>query len=146
MEPTLTTAIAMFHQGDLSGARSGFLELWDRGSADPAERCAIAHFLADTEANVASELAWDLRALEAATGGASGEDRDPLAPALAGFLPSLHLNVGDAYQRAGDLPLAERHARYGLARSDALTDDGYGAAVRTALERLLARVTSERPD
>lgn len=146
MESDVTAAIKMFQQGDQKGARVQLLKLWSRTGADPAERCAIAHFLADTEADVASELAWDLRALEAATGGVAGEDRDPLTPDLASFLPSLHLNVGDAYRRVGDLLLAERHARCGIARSDALPGDGYGATVRQALDRLLNRATAGRTD
>lgn len=146
MDPVVTAAITMLQQGDQEGARVQLLEFWARADADVIERCTIAHFLADTEAEVASELAWDLRALEAATGGSAGEDRDPFTPDLASFLPSLHLNVGDACRRAGDLLLAERHARYGIARSEALAGDGYGATVRRALDRLLDRASAGRAD
>lgn len=139
-------AISRLQQGDAEGARVQLLEFWARADIGLAERCAVAHFLADTEAEVALELAWDLRALEVATGGSAGEDRDPLTPALASFLPSLHLNVGDAHRRAGDFRLAERHALYGVGRCDGLAGDGYGAAVRQALGRLLERAAAKRAD
>jgi hypothetical protein len=39
----------------------------------------MAHELADTEAEIASELEWDLRALEAATGSREPEDGEALS-------------------------------------------------------------------
>ncbi|GIQ75517.1 hypothetical protein BraRD5C2_39580 [Bradyrhizobium sp. RD5-C2] len=55
-------------------------------------------------------------------------------------MPSLLLNVDDALRRLGDAEAAEQYARFGLARTGALADDGYGPRGRTALERLLARL------
>jgi len=135
-------AVGILHGGDHERARSLLLALWEKlGESDNAvERCTVAHFLADTEAAVAEELRWDLRALAAATGGGLGEDRDPLAPGLDAFLPSLHLNVGDACRRAGDAGNAQLHAGFGLGRADALGEDGYGGTIRLGLERLRDRV------
>ena len=58
--------------------REALLQLWEKYSATGARHqiCGIAHFLADTETDVALELEWDLRALEAATGSREPEDRE----------------------------------------------------------------------
>ncbi|MBA2933137.1 hypothetical protein HZF05_03405 [Sphingomonas sp. CGMCC 1.13654] len=135
-------AVAMVHGGDRDAARRDLLRLWnEKGEyGTPLQRCTIAHFLADTEDDAKDELAWDLLALEAATGSQGDEDLDPVDPSLAGFLPSLHLNVGDAYRRLGDPARASRHAAVGLARIAHLNHDGYGDMVRTGLNRLRDRL------
>lgn len=109
------------------------------------QRCTIAHFLADTEEEVGAELAWDLLALEAATGCDRQGDVDAPSPELGSFLPSLHLNVGDAYRRLGDIDRARDHARFGLGRTAALPSGGYGDMVRTGLDRLLAICSDADP-
>ena len=113
----ISEAVAVLQSGQKREARQRLLELWERlkGCALPAERCILAHFLADTEEEARRELDWDLIALQSATGGPSESNADALTPELAGFLPSLHLNVGDAYRRLGDLPAARRHADRALA-------------------------------
>lgn len=136
-------AVAVLQAGDRERAREALLALWAKWSDQyaPLERCTIAHFLADTEEEPGAELEWDLRALEAATGtGGDAEDRQPVDSNLNGFLPSLHLNAGDACRRVGDQERARRHAEIGLAHAHALDGDGYGKTIRQGLERLLARV------
>lgn len=126
-------------QAGAPDARSALMALWASApQASAVRRCTLAHFLADTETEVAAELAWDRIALEAATGNAAG-DGDAVTPELETFLPSLHLNLGDAFRRMGNPDLARFHALAGLQRAHALPADGYGGAVRAALERLLAR-------
>ncbi|WP_296595483.1 hypothetical protein [Phenylobacterium sp.] len=133
-------ALARLQSGDVE-ARLELMDLWTSApQASATRRCTLAHFLADTETNPAAELRWDRIALEAATGDASG-DADAVTQPLAAFLPSLHLNVGDALRRVGDPELARFHAQAGLGRARNLPADGYGEAVRAALERLLARVS-----
>lgn len=135
-------AITILQCGDRATARTTLLRLWEdlgeRGT--PMQRCTIAHFLADTEDEVEAELAWDLRSLRAATGKEQDGDHDALEPDLASFLPSLHLNVGDAYRRLGDLERARTHVRFGLSRSEALPTGGYGDMVKAGLERLQTRL------
>lgn len=133
-------AAATLQAGDRSAARAALLDLWSElgEQGTPMQRCTIAHFLADTEEEVSAELAWDLLALEAATGCDRQGDDDALSPELGSFLPSLHLNVGDAYRRLGDMNRARDHARFGLARAAALSSGGYGDMVRKGLDRLLA--------
>lgn len=134
------TALTRLQAGG-ADARSVLMDLWESApDASPERRCTLAHFLADTEANIADELCWDRIALKAATGHAS-DDADAVTQQLATFLPSLHLNIGDALRRAGDAGLARFHAQAGLGRAHALPDDGYGRTVRAALEKLLASVS-----
>lgn len=134
-------AIAQQQSGDVYGGREQLLKLWNQWSAvdgSALQCCTIAHFLADTEQQIEAELEWDLRALEAVTGARDSEDRDPLAPDFEGLLPSLHLNVGDAYLRSHDIDRAQRHAEIGLTRATSLTDDPYGELIRRGLQHLLA--------
>lgn len=134
------TALGRLQAGD-ADARPVLMALWvSAPQASPVRRCTLAHFLADMETEVAAELAWDRIALEAATGSGSG-DGDAVTAQLETFLPSLHLNVGDALRRMGNAGLARFHAQAGLRRAHALPADGYGAAVRAALERLLVSVS-----
>ena len=141
-------AIGTLQRGDRATARSTLLRLWGElgETGTTTQRCTMAHFLADTEEEVESELAWDVIALEAATGKERGADDDALAPDLASFLPSLHLNVGDAYRRLGNYEQALAHAEFGLARTAVLPAGGYGDMVRTGLERLKERLTGADPD
>jgi len=138
----IMAAVSDLQSGMRVEARAALLTLWDQieESAGPLEKCTIAHFLADTEDDVDAELQWDLRALEAATGYDDCADRDPVAPDLATFLPSLHLNVGDAYRRLGDGDRAQRHAENGLRRAVALADDGYANTIKAGLDRLQSRL------
>lgn len=62
----------------------------------------------DLQEDALQELDWDLRALNAA-GKLTDERVQKFHPSLtvAGFLPSLHLNVADSAFRAGDLEIAQ---------------------------------------
>lgn len=133
-------AVELLQGGDRAAARAKLLELWDRlgDGCAPRLRSTLAHFLADTEEEPELELEWDLLALEAAT----RVDGSGQAPELQDFLPSLHLNVGDAYRRVGNPGMARHHAELGLRHSDVLPDEGYGATVKEALRRLSARVSA----
>jgi hypothetical protein len=127
-------------QGDKERGRARLLQLWEelapRGTA--LQLCALGHFLADTETDVVSELEWDLRALEAATGSREAEDRGAVSSVPESFLPSLHLSVADGYRRLGDLERARRHVLFGSHHLGALSDDGYGKLVKGGLRRLQA--------
>jgi len=140
----IADAIAVLHQGDKPRARGLLLELWEKISptGSPLQICAMAHFLADTEADTSDELEWDLRALEAATGSRESEDRDALSPELESSLPSLHLSVGDCYLRLEEFELARLHVLCAASRSGLLPDDGYGKLLRRGLGRLEERLAT----
>ncbi|AGP60274.1 hypothetical protein [Streptomyces rapamycinicus] len=124
-------AVMLHRGGDREEARNRLAALWREIERDgaPFHRCALAHYLADTQDDPLDELIWDLRALAAA---------DALTGALAprAFLPSLHLKVA-----AGHLKLGQEEAARGqlaLAReaAGALGEDPYGDGVRAAILRL----------
>jgi hypothetical protein len=133
----IAAALAV-HQADKPRGRPLLLELWDRLSptGTPLQICSLAHVLADGEAEVAHELEWDLRALEAATGSREPGDREALPGIPASFFPSMHLSIAEGYRRMGDLERARRYVACAERRMDALSDDAYGALVRGALRRL----------
>jgi len=93
-------------------------------NGDPFHRCALAHSMADVQDDVHEELAWDLRALAAAdllTNERAA--RGGVAGSVAGFYPSLHLNLGECYRKLGEVDRAREHLDRGRASVDALGND-----------------------
>ncbi|MGB7448630.1 MAG: hypothetical protein WA892_05830 [Ornithinimicrobium sp.] len=138
----ITTAISTTLSGDRDAGRAALLAGWGTVSeAAHAKRCVLAHFLADLEADVDDEVAWDERAL-AAYQHVGESDLAPLGiPSAQGLAPSLHLNLGDGYLRQGRADQARRSCDAGLAAATHLGDDGYGAMIRRGLEHLDTRIT-----
>ena len=136
--PEMAEILAAIHLSDKQLSRKRLLELWERHSPQglPLHLCTMAHALADTEANAADELEWDLRALEAATGSREPEDREPAPDIPASFFPSMFLSVAEGCRRLGDLERARQYVACAERRMDALPDDAYGALVRGGLRRL----------
>lgn len=138
--------IALSQRGERHVARQLFAEVWrDIGgeSGDPLHRCAVAHSMADVRDDVHEELAWDLKALEAAdliTDERAA--RAGVASPVAGFYPSLHLNLGECYRKLGDLDRAREHLERGRASVAALGDDGYSQMINGGLDRLGERLAS----
>ncbi|MET7287248.1 hypothetical protein [Streptomyces sp. NPDC005573] len=138
--------VMLHHGGDREEARSRLLELWaETGAAgDPLHRCTLAHYLADTQDDPADELAWDLRALSAAeelTDGRPGADPST----VRGFYPSLYLNLAADYLKLGRSEAARTHLSLARRACGALVDDGYGAGVRAAINRLELRLGDDGP-
>lgn len=61
-------------------------------------------------------------------------------PTTRGLASSLHLNLGDGYLCRGNVENARQHLEAGLAQTDALNHDGYGAMIRKGLHQLQERV------
>lgn len=61
-------------------------------------------------------------------------------PSVAGWYPSLHLNVSECYRKLGDLGRARDHLQQGRAGIGALGDDRHGKLIRGGLERLAERL------
>ncbi|MCP9946601.1 hypothetical protein LUX12_20345 [Streptomyces somaliensis] len=136
-------ATMLLHGGDREEARNRLHALWERIGADgdPLHRCTLAHYLADAQDDPDAELAWDLRALIAAE--ALGEERlarHGTAAALRALYPSLHLNLAADYLGLHRPDDARAHLDRARAASAALADDGYGAGVRAAIDRLDRRL------
>ncbi len=145
-DPVMTRigeAIELARAGHGEAARPRFAEIWDEigPAGDPFHRCALAHYAADVQPDVEAELMWDLRALAAAD-----EVTDERAQryhsslSVAGFYPSLHLNLADVYRRLGEHEKAREHIGRAQAAVDALTDDGYGRMVRQGIARTAAQL------
>ncbi|MEV6422444.1 hypothetical protein [Streptomyces sp. NPDC051662] len=157
-------AVMLLHGGDREEARNRFGELWgELGEAgDAFHRCALAHYMADTQDDPGDELAWDLRALTAADGlreESAADDRagggrgagdgagdERLAEARAGvpgtssvvraFYPSLHLNLAADYVKLQRPEAARLHLDRAREAAVALGDEGDVNGVRAGIERL----------
>jgi hypothetical protein len=138
--------IELSQHGERAAARQLFAQVWsDIGgeSGDPLHRCAVSHSMADVQDDVHEELLWDLRALEAAD--LITDERVAQAGVtspVAGFYPSLHLNLGECYRKLGEVDRARGHLNLGRDSVTALGDDGYGLMIKGGLDRLGERLTS----
>ncbi|MEU7767660.1 hypothetical protein AB0B25_21365 [Nocardia sp. NPDC049190] len=135
----ITRAVALGHEGRPDLARESLLALWASlgPQGDPLHRCTLAHYLADLYDDAAEALTWDVRALDAADS-LSDDRASRYAGSLrvAAFYPSLHLNLADAYRRLSSFAAAQREIDAARASLHTLTDDGYGAIIRTAVHEV----------
>jgi hypothetical protein len=141
----ISRAIEMLHAGERDQARRDFEAIWLRikDNAQPLHECTLAHFMADAQDDVADELVWNLRALNAAERATEAEAKvyhESLS--ISGFLPSLHLNLGDDYLRLGNLEACRQHVDAAIACSSALPDTPYAAMIRGGIARLADRLRS----
>lgn len=86
----------------LDDARQLYAQAW-HAATDDYERCVAAHYVGHLEADPEAALRWHLAALDHA------QRAD--AERVAGFLPSLYVNLGQAYELTGDSAQAERYFR-----------------------------------
>src|SRR6476661_377604 len=127
---SLMSAIALALTGDKDRGRAALISYWDSTSGvEHAQRCVIAHYLADLQPSLEDEVAWDEVAWDEVAlsehGHVSDEDLAPLRMQSAGGLAaSLHLNLGDGYLRQGRVGAAGAQLAAGLDACGALpTDD-----------------------
>ena len=138
---------ALGDRDESKAARRGRLELlWE--SIDPddhAARCVAAHYIADAQDTLTGEVAWDETALRevALTSDAALQTIDP-SLRVAGFLPSLHLNLADGYRRQGRFEDAaaslQSCSEFDFALDGA--DPGYVGTIRAARARVAARIAA----
>ncbi|MFG2443073.1 hypothetical protein ACGFQG_09375 [Nocardia fluminea] len=148
----ITEGVNDFRAGDVECARTTLLEVWaEVGPAgDPLHRCTLAHYLADVYDDPAEALVWDIRALDAADALTDARLDDHHAGLqIAGFYPSLHLNLADNFRRLGAFPAATRHLDAARERLDVLPKDDYGALIRGVVRELAVSIaagdTARRP-
>lgn len=139
-------AIGLQHAGGTDTARRRFTEIWEEiaSDGDPFHRCVLAHYMADLQQDPQDELAWDLRALEAA--GSVTDDRAKQhhsSLAIRGFYPSLHLNLASDYHKLGHTEQARTHLTQAQQHLDALKKDDYGHGIRSAIARLAGRLAED---
>lgn len=147
----ITTAVTLGHEGETARARQDLLAIWeDLGVlGDPLHRCTLAHYLADLHPDPAEALIWDVRALDAA--GALTDHRVAEHHAgleVAGFYPSLHLNIADNLRRLGAFEAAGEQIDRAEERVAALPQGPYvdmiRAAIRGVRDAIAARDTTPR--
>ena len=138
----ILAAVGVALGGDPVRGRHDLLACWaGTTEIEHAQRCVLAHYLADLEGDLTAEVVWDERALTAFTH-VRATDLAPIGiPAAAGMAPSLHLNLGDGYLRQGRTALAKQQLTAALDALDVLPDDGYGAMIRGGLTGLQERLT-----
>ncbi|MBF5001704.1 hypothetical protein IRT45_31740 [Nocardia sp. BSTN01] len=145
-DPTMAAigaAVERGRNGETDSARTQLVELWEQiGSAgDPLHRCTLAHHLADLHTDPAQALVWDVRALDAADALTEARVQSHHASLhIAGFYPSLHLNLADNYRLLGSFAAAAEHIAAARRHTGALADDGYGRLIRRAIEEVAAAI------
>jgi hypothetical protein len=150
-DPVMSTvgeAIGLGHSGDRGRARELLSRAWEQvgEDGDAMHRVGIAHSMADVQDDLEDELRWDLRALAAADQLTEHRLAEAgMAVPVAGFYPSLHLNLGEVYRKLGRFAQAGDHLRKGLQAVatpgwSAEPPDGYQAQVIDALARLGERL------
>ncbi|MEV0251306.1 hypothetical protein AB0H76_32265 [Nocardia sp. NPDC050712] len=141
-DPTMEAimrAVTLGRAGDPQRARTELDDIW-KGlgpQGDPLHRCTLAHFLADLQDDAAQALAWDVRALDAADSLTNDRARQHHSTLdVAGFYPSLHLNLADNYRQLGSFEAARRALDAARACLHTLGQDGYGTMLRGAVEEI----------
>nr|MDT0663651.1 hypothetical protein [Micromonospora sp. DSM 115978] len=135
--------LALHSGGDRVGAARLLTELWEQvgPDGDPFYRCAIAHYLADVQDLPAAELAWDLRALEAAEALTDARAQQYHASLqVRAFYPSLQLNLAADYDKLGMVPVARKHLSLARQALDELGDDTTAPGIREAIDHLAERL------
>jgi hypothetical protein len=135
----ITKAVATGRAGDAAAAKAALLAVWGTIGAggDPLHRCTLAHALADLCPDPAEALAWDVRAIDAADALTDERVQEHHAGLqIAGFHPSLHLNLADDYRRLAAFDAARDHIAAARAHSPALGDDAYGDLIRSLIDEV----------
>ena len=111
-------------------ARASFERAWAE-SRDDFEACIAAHYVARHQPTAAAELDWNRTALERAE--RVGDAR------VAGFYPSLYLNLAHSLEKTG--AISEAYAQFTKADdlAAALPDDPYSRLVRSGISAGRAR-------
>lgn len=116
-------------------------ECWSNTrSSEHAQRCVIAHYLADLQLDIAAEVEWDERALAEFAHVSDADLASIGVPSAKGFAPSLHLNAGDGCLRIGRLDEAWAHLEAGELALQVVERDGYLQFIELGLQRLRQRL------
>ena len=141
-DPTMEAigkAVVLGRQGHIESARHDLLVIWQQigVAGDPFHRCTLAHYLADLYEDPAVALIWDIRALDAANSLTDERAQQHHASLqVAGFYPSLSLNIADNLRRLGAFEAAAEHISNAEQHTSALPDDAYGNTIRTAIHEV----------
>jgi tetratricopeptide (TPR) repeat protein len=117
--------------GKADEAKRLYQQAWE-ARTDDYEACIVAHYLARVQRTPSEALNWNRESLRYAD--AVNDER------VAGFYPSLYLNMGKAYEHLEKREEARKF--YGLAEGKAVTlpEGKYGDMVRQGVAGGLKRV------
>jgi hypothetical protein len=118
-------------EGKIEDASRHYTRAWEIRKND-YEACIAAHYLARVQETTEDILRWNLEALACAD---KADDEN-----IRSFYPSLYLNVGRAYEHAGNNSEALTYYRLAAGHMDGLPEDGLGNTTRDAINRGLQRV------
>jgi hypothetical protein len=118
-------------EGRADVAKSLFEQAWE-AAADDYERCIAAHYLARHQDDPTQTLHWNEVCLSYAD--LVGDER------VAGFYPSLYLNIAHSHEQLGDRQRAEECYHAAEAHFSGLPDGPYGDMVRDGVARGLKRL------
>jgi len=116
---------------DPDAAAGAYLRAWEMAT-DDYEAAMAAHYVARIQPSAEERHHWNATALQKAL--AVGDDR------VAGFLASLHLNLGRSLEDLGRIE--EARTAYGIARDAAteLPDGPYRSTIEDAVRRATIRM------
>lgn len=129
-------AEGMQQEGIPGAAKRCFERAWELRK-DDLDASIAAHFLARHQETPEATLAWNRLALDHALASSSEQVR--------GFMPSLHLNLGDALLATGDVSSARASLAAAREWLHVLPEDGYRALVARGIEGLDARLAARGP-
>ncbi len=143
----LMTELGAAMTGDPADRRHGLEALWAGiEPGDHAARCIAAHYIADVQDELDSEVEWDEVAL-AESARVSDAQLQAVHPSLsvAGFMPSLHLGLADGYRRQGRFDEAadrlQTSREFDFALDSAL-DPEYATGIRELREVIAAKIAA----
>ncbi|MBX9395684.1 hypothetical protein K4749_19295 [Streptomyces sp. TRM72054] len=137
-------AVTEGRSGAVASARHALLDLWSTIgiTGDPLRRCTLAHHMSDLHEDPAEALAWAIRALDAAEAVTEQRVQEHDSELhIAGFYPSLHLNLADNYRRLGSFEAAAKHIDAAREHAPDLPEGPYGDLLRVAIEEAAEAVT-----
>jgi len=111
-------------------ARALYENAW-RASRNDVEACIAAHYIARAQAEPMQMLWWNQVALSRAD-----QSRDPY---VRSFYASLHLNLGIANEKLGQVAAARHHYKRASEALDDVTDPQQRAQVERGVMRGLSR-------
>lgn len=126
-------------QGRYADARRLFQAAWETHQ-DDLEASIAAHYLARHQETPGETLHWNQLALDYAQKASATSPADGQGDGLAGFFPSLYLNMGWSYEQLEDLPEAARYYQRAAETLDRLPDSPYRDTVALGIQNGLARV------
>ncbi|BBF99240.1 MULTISPECIES: hypothetical protein [Pseudonocardia] len=141
-DPTMeaiSAAVRLGRDGDVESARQQLLATWQQigVGGDPFHRCTLAHHLADFCPDPAEALVWDVRALDAADAVTAERAQQYHAGLdVAGFYPSLYLNIADNFRRLGAFRAATGYIDSTEQHTSALPAGPYADTIHTAVREV----------